>query len=256
MNQLKNLSISMFTALALLSGCSSVHQERADPSADMFIQFDAGKSVFNNRYALTERLSDALSVYEKRPLVVVVATGNESEEYTLAVSRLFSIVNALKVDADYRVIVKPMERLEQRDRVAIFHAESWGAFEKDYMYEGDYSYVDGSNGIYRSSDERLFMAIPTTRQLIPSGVNGVKQMESLLEKLGWAFEFIGKVPELPNVHLNSIRVVTLENVASRHEISLLLEDVMSELIPGCDYEVVADKRLVKVWNKDLIGEIL
>lgn len=256
MKQLKKLSLCVCAAFLLVSGCSSVHQERVHPVADIFVQFDAGQSVFNNRYALTERLNSVLAGYEKRPVVVVVASGNKQEDFTLAVSRLYSIVNAVDVDADYRVLVKPLERFEQRDRVGIYHAENWGAFEKAYMHDGDYSWVDGSNGIYRSSDERLFMAVPTMRHLQPVGSNGLQQTASLLEALGWSLQLIGEEPEPSDVHLNDIQIVTLEKVASRIEVSLLLDDVIGELMPGCDYEVVAGERLVKVWKKDLIGKIL
>ena len=256
MKQFKKLSLCVCAAFLLVSGCSSVQQERVHPIADLFVQFDADQSVFNNRYALTERLNSVLAGYEKRPVVVVVASGNKQEDFTLAVSRLYSIVNTVDVDADYRVLVKPLERFEQRDRVGIYHAESWGAFEKHYMHDSDYSWVDGTNGIYRTSDERLFMAVPTMRHLQPVGSNGLQQTASLLEALGWSLQFIGEEPERSDVYLNDIQIVTLEKVASRIEVSLLLEDVIGDLIPGCDYEVVAGERLVKVWKKDLIEEIL
>ena len=256
MKQLKKLSLCVCAAVVMVSGCSSVHQERVHPVADIFVQFDAGQSAFNNKYVLTDRLNNALAGYEKRPVVVAVASGNKQEDFTLAVSRLYSIVDAVDVNADYRVLVKPLERFEQRDRVAIYHAESWGAFEKAYMHDGDYSWVDGSNGIYRSSDERLFMAVPTLRHLQPVGATGIEQAASLLEALGWSLQLIGEQPESSDVHLKNIQIVTLQTVASRIEVDLLLEDVMGELMPGCDYEVVAGERLVKVWKKDLIGKIL
>lgn len=256
MKLLKEFRICIFATLSLVSGCYSVHQERVYPVADIFVQFEAGQSVFNNRYALTERLSSVLDGYEKRPVIVVVASGNKQEDFTLAVSRLYSIVNAVDVDADYRVLVKPLERFEHRDRVGIYHAENWGTFEKAYMHDSDYSWVDGSNGIYRSADERLFMAVPTMRHLQPVGTNGLQQTASLLEAVGWSLQLIGEEPEPSNVHLNDILIVTLEKVASRIEVSLLLDDVIGQLMPGCDYKVVDGERLVKVWKKDLIGEIL
>lgn len=250
MKQLKNLSFCACTALALISGCSSMQPERVYPTADTFIQFDAAQSAFNNRYVLAERLNNVLAKYKERPVVVVVASGDSQKDFTLAVSRLYSIVNSIDVDADYRVLVKPLERFEQRDRVAIYHAENWGEFERSYMHDGDYSWVDGSNAIYRSSDKRLFMAIPSMRHLQPVGETGMEQVASLLEALGWSLLLIGEEPASSEVHLTNIRVVTLEKFASRIEISLLLDEIIGQLMPNCDYEVVADEKIVKVWKKD------
>lgn len=256
MKQFNKISLCMGVAMVLMSGCSSVPQERVHPIADMFVQFDAGEFAFNNRYALTARLHQVLARYEKRPVVVVVASGDQPADFTLAVFRLYSIVNAVDVDADYRVLVKPLERSEQRDRVAIYHAKSWGVFEKNYMHDGDYSWVDGSEGIYRSADERLLMAVPTMRHLQPVGANGMQQAASLLEAVGWSLQLIGEEPIPTDVYLKDIQIVTLEQIASHMEVSLLLDDVMGKLMPGCEYEVVTGERLVRVWKKKLIGKKL
>lgn len=248
MNTLKCFSISVVCSVFLTVGCTSVQPERKYPVPEVFLQFDAGNGSFNNRYALTDRLNRALSAYDKRPVVVMVASANTIEDYHLAISRLFSVTNDIAVDADFRVLVKPLERLEQKDSVAIYHAPSWSIFHKRYMANSDFTFIDNSGGVYRSSDARLFLIKPLQRTITPVGNTALEQLGSVLSQVGW--ELTLSLPDnyqTINV-LQSLKVVTLEEHASSHEVTYLLKSILPDLLPGCDFTVDPVSKRVNIWK--------
>lgn len=249
MKYFRSLGIAVFAIWS--AGCTSIQSERMYPVAELFIQFEEGESSFNNRFVLSEQMNEALSFYDNKPVVVVVAAGNDESDFTLAVSRLYSILGSVDVDANFRVLVKPLERVEQRNRVAIYHSDEWSSFEKQYMHDGEYSWVDGSGGIFRSSDERLFMAVPTKKKITPSGSTSIERLTSLLDALGWSVLLVGGADDdetSSRVALGSIELVTLESEATSAEVELLLKGVMGDFFHDYKYEVMADGKLVKVWK--------
>ena len=254
MKRLKNLNTALYTSLVLLAGCASSQPERINPVADLFVQFEEGDSSFNNRFELKEHLEKELSSYKQRPVVVVVASGNTSEEYSLATARLNSIVNEIEFDADYRVFVKPLERSEQKDKVAIYHTDKWDAFHKKFMRDGDYSVVNGSKDIYRSSDERLFLTNPTKRVFHPEGKDQLEQLQNVLSELGWVLEVNDTSSDFSKLKVNKLEVVTLENHASFSEVRLFVSGYLEELLPYFQFDVDEEHKQVRVWSTARYGE--
>lgn len=248
MNTLKYFSMALVCSVFLNVGCTSVQPERKYPVPEFFLQFEAGDGSFNNRYALTERLNNALLAYDKRPVVVMVASANTAEDYQLAIARLFSVTNEVAVDADFRVLVKPLERLEHKDSVAIYHAPSWSIFHKHYMADSDFTFIDNSGGVYRSSDARLYLLKPLQRTITPDGNTALEQLQSVLSQVGW--ELTVALPDsyqTTNV-LQSLKVVTLEEDASSHEVTYLLKSILPDLLPGCDFTVDPVGNRVNIWK--------
>lgn len=242
---MKKMRVLLTLSALTLSACSLLSTDEVRyPAPDFFVQFESGGSVLNNSYQLTQRLAAGFDRFAEPPLVVVVGSGKTEEDYTLAVSRLYAIAD-VGVHADYRVLVQPLEREEQRDRVGIYLVPSWGEFERRYMLAGDYSQVPGSGGVYRASDKRLFLATPTNRVIHPTGSEPAEQLDSLLNELGWSLHADGDA--LPRGKLiGHIQVVTIEPVATSGEITKLLGQIGHQVLPGCQYSVLPETRQVTI----------
>lgn len=258
MNQLSKISISIALCVGLCGGCTSVIFERVDPVPDFFMQFDAGESAINNSFSLNQKLKNTLVQKQKgskKPVLVMVASGDGQQDYDLAVSRLFSFANASSIDADFRVLVKPLERAEQANRVAIYNIGDWDEFSKSYLESGDFSWVLGSGAVYRSSDKRLFLSSPLKRKIVPAGSNQLEQLGDALSQLGWNIQSSqASLKGVDAIKVGPLNIVTLEPMASKSEITLLVKEYLKEFLPAHDFIVIGEDKVVRVWNNSLYGD--
>ncbi|PKG68614.1 hypothetical protein [Pseudoalteromonas sp. GutCa3] len=230
-------------------------EERVAPNPNFFINFSNGVSDFNNSFLFQELLSNSSDlVLNGRPVVVFVANGNNHKDYELAISRLYSVVNTEAFDAEYRIIVKPLEREEQRNRLAVYLTDDWNYLKKQFMYNSDYSLVAGDNGVYRSSDERLLLARPSKFTFHPKSGDGVNQLKELLVYLGWDINTDNVVAPISIAKINKVDLVTLNSIASRSEVNLILSELFPKVLPNFTFLISDSERVVRVIKKDILQE--
>lgn len=248
------MKLSAVATLSLLCGCTTIQVERKDPVPSVFVDFNSGSADFNNKYELSEALNKKLYEMESKPKLVFVASGDDKKDFDLATKRLYSLKRALDTDIDYRVLVKPIMREEQRSRMAVYIVSNWNEFNKSYMTGSDYSSINGANGLFRSSDKRLYLVSPMKRKYSPIGNTVLEQLGDLLLYVGWGLEYIDALNISSDKTIKDVEFVTLEKIASSNEIELLVDDLISFAIPGLGFLINEEERVVQVFEKNKFGE--
>lgn len=251
--------LSCAALVVAIAGCaipiiSKKQVEREKPVPAFFVEYEKGTAELNNRYVIKQRIDRLSAQYEKKPVFVLVANGNDIQEYSLAVSRLFSISN-ISEENSFRVLVMPLERREQANRVAVYHAQSWNSFNKEYMAAGEFSLVEGADGVYRSSDKRLFYAEPAKTKLMLDGNWQVEQLDRALTQLGWSLDAEKvELSDEEKVFVRSIDVVTLGPVATRSEVKLLVSAFVDKAFPSHSFSVNSESKKVRIWKVNIVGD--
>lgn len=240
--------LGMVCTLPLLfSACSTIQPERSFPQPELVVDFSSDTTSFNNSYFLNQTLNASNKGHKEIPCFVFVASGNSIADYNLAVARMYSIITKVDNPANFKLLVNPVERDEQRSRLAIYRVDDWDLFTKNYMQKSDLTIVEGAPGIFRSSDKRLFVARPTKQVFYPSGSNPFNQLNDVLQQLGWRLSLIPN--EVLGKRIGQLEVVTIDSVASSSEISLLLDDLSKTIFDGYLYEISAELKTVKLIKK-------
>ncbi|NJI86960.1 hypothetical protein [Shewanella sp. Iso12] len=237
----------------LCAGCSIGQPERKSPKPLMIVQFKASNTSINNRVVLRQKLVNALRTPVERPIVLLVAAGNDEDDFSLAATRLHSFIEAIgpTVDADYKLLVKPSERTEMSNNILVYVTDSWDEKIKSFAYNADFSKVDGAGDIYRASDKRLFIARATSRTISSSGVDQYSQLSGFVSELCWNVDLSANsnpLSESEKIFISGINVVTNESCATTQEISLFMDAYLSKYLSGFSYKTDTKSRTVFLIN--------
>ena len=235
---------------ALVTGCSINNVERISPVPDFFIQFEQDKAELNNKYLIKEKINKvAKGVKEDEKIVwVVVASGNSAKDYSLAVRRMYNFSNAIQ-DEDVRVVIQPLERKEQVNMVAVYHTAEWNDKSKAFFLDNEFSKLISVDGVYRSSDKRLFYATPTKRKLLLSGKGVITQFDNALHQLGWSLDATNANWSYEKqFSVPSVEVILLGDKATEYEINLLAKTFIEKALAEHEFDIDFENRTVRLWQ--------
>ena len=116
------------------------------------------------------------------------------------------------------------------------------------MMDGDFSWIEESNGVFKSEDERYFMLIPQTKFV--TFFANANNLNTLVSALGWTLNVSNANQVITDKKLKSEKFsyATIGKVASSDEMSHIL-DRADYLIPrGHKVSLDAVNKVVTLFN--------
>lgn len=221
------------------------------------VSFEKSSTNFNNRFNLSQYLSTlAQSLNRKhrggqRPIIVVVGAGSSLSDYQLLLRRWQSIKAITDLpDADYRLVIRENDHSNRLDRLSFFGVDTWNRLAQDTTQYADAVWLPEVEMAYPSDSVRLFFHRAQAHWVSWKGKNIQDQWTSGIEALGWTVK--GDIcpkndcDPLPE----RLAVVTLQPVASREEIQLLMSGLIKRFLPNHRYQLHAAHKQIVIWKPE------
>ncbi|WP_045391769.1 hypothetical protein [Vibrio rotiferianus] len=236
--------IPLAIASISLIGCQTTQYDEAFRPA-FFVKFSQGSSTLNNIFYIEEKLEQKIKLYEKEPTVVLVAYGVTAEEYSLALNRFYAI--SRNTQTDVRVLVKPIEKQEDKQLVAVHVVQEWNAKVRKAFDAQEFSEIPQLHNVYSGDDDRYFYRQPKARTIVlPKGNSGT-QLVALGKQLGWKVDVSEMNQSLmKTVNLQRVAVNTLADNASSHEMKLIMKGVLDSWFENHSFTIDRHKKRIAI----------
>lgn len=244
--------LAIISGVLMLAGCAASSNVEpitiSQKEPEFFIKFERGSAIVNNKFILREKFNQRNELIKSRPMVLMQSYADTIDAYQLALFRLENLKDALDVDAEFRLFVKRAERSELADFVAITIGDSSETIDERIYSQNFYSEIQGADGVYKEDSKRLLLARPISKDIIPEGETIIEQINFILSDLGWSL--VDKGCEVPHEikRIQKLKVVTLSNDATQSEVMSLLNGLVNEVTPYCEFQFSESKKTVDLKN--------
>lgn len=228
-------------------GCSSNSflSDSTKLSPSFFIKFEENSSTINNVFALSENIQLAISEFEKKPTIVLVAVGHSMDDYNLALSRLYSVSNVAKQDV--RVLVKPLDIPSQKDLIAVHVVSEWTSEYQLAFEQQEFSEISQLHRVFSGNDDRYFYRQPRSRVITFTDKTLEKQFDALGKSIGWNVSTDKvMVSKLPKIRFSKLQINTLSEVATSFEATLLFDQIIEKWLPNYSYHIDARNKIIEL----------
>ncbi|MDC5870277.1 hypothetical protein OPW39_15825 [Vibrio europaeus] len=219
-----------------MSGCAA-QKQNIDPN--FFIKFDSNSGDVNNVFALKQRFGQTQHLFkEKQPTYVLVAHGQTEGDFNLALERAHAISQA--INTDVRILVKKQEREEQADLLAVHAVNDWNRSVRAVFESQDYTRSVELDAVISSDNARFYYRFPVAKSYQFKSKSADKQLVEFAKKIGWEIDIANANEKLlSDIDIKSVRINTLESIASTNEVRLIFEELVEHWLPGHTVSVQA-----------------